>query len=325
MSNVEIFCLVCGDTQIQDVTAVEGKFKLVKCTSCGFVFIIPRPDIEELKEYYNAECKYNYEPAPMSKEVATSSVKDLHKLIEYYMPKARNILEIGCSYGHIIYGLKERGYEVVGTDLSESACRYAQKHYCLKVYNSEFPPDEFMKYFDVLILSQVIEHVLDPVAFLRKASYFLREDGIVFIGTPNIDCILFDVFGRHLEMISPPQHISFFNPKSIEMLLQRCKIVPSQIYTKTHIWVDWNFFNHLFLSILRLFNITQTIRKKVDPSIKSAIASSTGITRKSTILSKIKLVVDFSTKVFSLLACPILKIIDKKGKGLILYAIGKNQ
>jgi len=121
------------------------------------------------------------------------------------------VLDIGCSYGHLLYGLKELGYEVMGTDLSKQSCEYAIKYYGLKVYNSEFPPEEFRGYFDFIVLSALIEHFIEPKEFLKKCYTYLGDEGGVYILTPNIDSLLFNIFGKHFEMIKPPEHISFFN------------------------------------------------------------------------------------------------------------------
>ena len=191
-------CPLCGSINTKEIARVDEKFKLAKCRNCGFVFAIPRPSMEELNEYYNTDYKYNYEPEPLSKEKVASSVKQLHHLIKLYNPNTRDILDIGCSYGHTIYGLKQYGYNVEGTELSISACEFASKYYGLKIYNSEFPPDELQENYDVILMSQLIEHVLDPLLFLKKAKSYLKDGGIVFIGTPNTNCILFDIFGKHL-------------------------------------------------------------------------------------------------------------------------------
>jgi len=309
-------CPVCGSINIMHITLVDEIFGLYRCKNCEFVFTLPRPTLEELEEFYNTELKYNYEPMPQNEKKAKLSTKRLHNLIEKYKPDARKILDLGCSYGHTIYGLKQWGYEVVGTDLSEDACEYALKYYDIKVYNQEFPSETEYSSYDVLILSQIIEHIIDPVMYLNKAVSYLKNDGIIFIGTPNIDCILFNIFLENYEPVKPPEHISYFNHKSIKILVQRCGLTILKVYTESPIWVNYNLLNYLFFSILRRLKVLQAVRKKVNPAIKSAIASSTGITKKSKFWSGVQVIIDYLTRILSLLLYLLIKVVDEKTKDL---------
>lgn len=142
--NNEFKCLLCGATgdSCKVVSKVDEKFKLVKCSNYGFIFAEPRPTFDELFEYYSTYYIHKYESVPLTEKKAISLVKGLNELIKSYNPNAKFVLDIGCGSGSTLYGLKLMGYEVVGTDLSKSACELITEHYRLKVYNSEFPPKE---------------------------------------------------------------------------------------------------------------------------------------------------------------------------------------
>jgi len=322
MSQFQSKCPICGHSEIKELTYLNKTgYRLMKCLACSFIFIFPRPHFNELIEYYTTEFKFNYEPEPLSRTKAAKKAYKLSRLIKTYNPDTKRVLDIGCSYGHLLYGLKELGYEVMGTDLSKQSCEYAIKYYGLKVYNSEFPPKR--GYFDFIVLSALIEHLIEPKEFLKKCYTYLGDEGGVYILTPNIDSLLFNIFGKHFEMIKPPEHISFFNPKSIKRLFTEAGFKCVYVYTENPIWVDWNFFNYTVSSCLRLFGVTQMIRRKYFHSERNILASSTGITRKNYLLKNLRLVMDYSTRVISLSFYPFMKLLEKFDKGLFLYAIGK--
>jgi 2-polyprenyl-3-methyl-5-hydroxy-6-metoxy-1,4-benzoquinol methylase len=238
---------------------------------------MPRPTSTELEKFYNTIYHEN-NPVPISKEDARKRVRDLVKLIKTYNPDAHRILEIGTSYGYIIFGLKQWGYEVVGTDLASVACAYARKYYDLEVLNAEFPPEEMKGSFDVVVLSQVIEHTIDPLIFIQRTAEFLKKDGLIYIGTPNIGCLIFDIMGKHYEAVKPPEHISFFNPQSMQELLGRSGFRCVKTYTENPIWVEYNPVNLTFLSFLKLFSISQKVRKKFSPTSFNLLVGHSGIT-----------------------------------------------
>lgn len=143
------------------------------------------------------------------------------------------------------------------------------------------------------------------------------------MGTPNIDCLLYDLFHEHFEMIKPPEHINFFNSETLRFLLVNAGLYPIKIYTENPIWVDYNLFNYGFLSLLRRFHILQYAKRKINPSIKYTIATPTGITRKNRALYLARKTIDYSSRMLALFSYPFLKFLERRNKGLILFGIGK--
>lgn len=102
---------------------------------------------------------------------------------------AVSILEIGCSNGqNVSLPLAERGFEVTGVDLHAPSIEWANAH-------NEFSNAQFIcedaaifateRFFDVIVLSDILEHVTDPLHLLRLAHRLLKEEGMVLICIPN--------------------------------------------------------------------------------------------------------------------------------------------
>lgn len=101
----------------------------------------------------------------------------------------KEILDVGCGTGHGSVVLAELAKRVEAVDYSPQAIRYAKRHYSrdnlsFRVMNGqklEFTDDSF----DVVLSSEVFEHLHDQEGHLREVRRVLRADGLCIIGTPN--------------------------------------------------------------------------------------------------------------------------------------------
>ena len=162
-------CPLCFADNIRPLLELDDDFKLHRCGQCGYQFVLRRPSIEELKAVYDPP------PPGTFGEHSPEETRELgilyDKLIKGAHPSAKSVLEIGCNTGFILKGLNDVGYSVAGTDLSPTTVSYAKKYYDLDtIYLAEFPPDDKAGSFDVLITSHVIEHVLQPRAFVDQSA-----------------------------------------------------------------------------------------------------------------------------------------------------------
>jgi hypothetical protein len=73
--------------------------------------------------------------------------------------------------------------------------------------------------FDVVTSSHVIEHVFEPDAFLRSVRTNLRDGGMLWLATPNVESIGHRAFGSCWRGLEPPRHIQVFNQRALERLL----------------------------------------------------------------------------------------------------------
>ena len=104
------------------------------------------------------------------------------------------VLDIGCSQGIAEILLGRKGIRAVGVDSSPEAVEYAEsmlaeepeevrqkiRFVCADLTSPDIPQEEY----DVLILSEILEHLQDPWEFLRKAASFLKENGRIIITVP---------------------------------------------------------------------------------------------------------------------------------------------
>lgn len=318
-------CLLCGRSgEGVSLGRVDARYGLSRCPDCGFIYASPRPNQDELVAFYNEHGDYNSDPEPISPEAARRRTAHYAGLIAKGRPEARRILEIGGLHGEALYGLMQRGYEVEGADINQAAIGYAARHYGILIHEGETPPEDRAGSFDVLILSHVIEHILDPVAFLRNAGRFLAPGGMVLLEIPGVDTVLFDLFRQDYNMVRPPEHIDFFTRKTARLLLEKAGFTPLRTFTKTPVWSQKNVFLYGLMSLARKTGALQRLRSRKTAAPKYASAAPIPMAPGG-LLARGLAAADYGTRAASVLSWPALALMDRMGKGLILFAIGRKQ
>ncbi|MCW8914451.1 MAG: class I SAM-dependent methyltransferase [Magnetovibrio sp.] len=130
------------------------------------------------------------------------------------------MLEIGCGLGNFLLSAQQRGYDVHGIDVSQSAVDQANKALGENraqagfLENLNLTPGSY----DIVVLADVIEHVRDPKAFLELVRTLLRPGGILFVAVPSLDSLSARLMGRYWVEYKL-EHLFYFNRKTLTQLL----------------------------------------------------------------------------------------------------------
>lgn len=112
-------------------------------------------------------------------------------LVELIDKKNIKVLEIGAAYGATLFHLKNKGIakEAVGVELFEDIKRSEKyKNIDRFIFGdiNRLDMSEFNNYFDLIMLPDVLEHILEPKITLDKIKKLLKSDGEVLVSMPNI-------------------------------------------------------------------------------------------------------------------------------------------
>jgi len=155
------------------------------------------------------------------------------------------MLDAGCGGGYVIGELYKRGYKNVwGFDASLSGINVAKKNYNdlmhrLYVYNAynKNLPEPFPKNNYAIILSiEILEHLYNPIEYLKNVNYWLKQDGVFIISTPyhgyikNLAIALANRFDKHLDPSQVGGHIKLFSKMTLFKILKDNGIRPSIFY-----------------------------------------------------------------------------------------------
>ena len=138
-----------------------------------------------------------------------------------YPINGKMLLDAGCGRGYFCEAAKQAGADVVGVEPSKQVALQVQKRTGIPVIPG-FLEDAviFDRQFDVLTMWDVLEHSLQPMIMLSKASSLLKPKGILAISVPNVSSIFFHFAGPFWKGYNQ-YHISHFSIKTIKEMLNR--------------------------------------------------------------------------------------------------------
>ncbi|MBV8468198.1 MAG: class I SAM-dependent methyltransferase [Burkholderiales bacterium] len=126
----------------------------------------------------------------------------------------QRVMEVGCGGCLVLSHLRGQGKEVVGVDPSPIAIQ-AGAQAGIEVVADFFPPKAALHPADLILHSDVLEHVPDPIAFLKSHHAYLNPRGMVLIAVP--DCTESIELGD-LSMLMH-QHLSYFSRDSLHAVV----------------------------------------------------------------------------------------------------------
>ncbi|MFT7668007.1 MAG: 2-polyprenyl-3-methyl-5-hydroxy-6-metoxy-1,4-benzoquinol methylase [Planctomycetota bacterium] len=210
-------CLVCDTPNPKQLFLRFGKWHW-QCGGCGLVFIhdiYPEfiSDVEPeiiLDEILNT--------APRKKELLQWRAT----LAEFEGYRSNNrLLDLGCAKGNFLKLIKEAGWQEHGVETVPVLAKHCSETLGLNAFSGDlisaaFPED----HFDVIHMSEVIEHVINPVELLTEVHRVLRPGGLAFFRTGNVKSWSARVRGPEWPYFrfSAGDHIRFYGPKSTRAL-----------------------------------------------------------------------------------------------------------
>jgi len=206
----------CLITNAQDLYPLKGYEKnyLVKSKSSGFVFCSKIPTEEEILNHYN-----NY-PIGYGADSTITTIR-INEVLDGFEKFRKNnkMLDVGCGPGLFLIEAKKRGWEVYGTEFTDKQLVYL-KDKGINTLKGKLTNNSFEDgLFDVIISSEVIEHINNPVEEMQHFHRLLRKGGLVYITTPNFNALERYLLKGDYEIIEYPEHLSYYTPTTINLLL----------------------------------------------------------------------------------------------------------
>jgi len=205
-------CLICNSSNIEDLPKYADHF-LTKCQDCSFVFIKKSPSKHELLDFYGN----NYDRTNYFSSITIKRYNELLDRFEKYR-KTNNLLDVGAGKGFFLEIAKARGWNVYGTELTDQAIQECEnkslqmKKGCLNEVGFD------ANQFDVITSFEVIEHINNPKEIVQEMHRILRENGKVYITTPNFNSILRYRLKSKYDVIEYPNHLCYFTKKTLRKL-----------------------------------------------------------------------------------------------------------
>ena len=139
----------------------------------------------------------------------------------------QSICDLGCGNGHITGRLAALGYRVTGVDASASGIQIARRAYPgVEFVHALIDRDLNLGQFDLVISSDVIEHLYRPSDLLEAAVTQLKPDGQILLGTPyhgylkNLVLAASGKMDAHFSALHDGGHIKFFSVNTLSKLIR---------------------------------------------------------------------------------------------------------
>jgi SAM-dependent methyltransferase len=211
--------------------SVNG-FDVIECETCRFKHIVPIPTQEELtltysQDYYTKEKPLYLERHQEDLDWWNLVYSERYDTFEQLLPSTRRrILDVGSGPGFFMLHGKQRGWDTVGIEPSAKAVEHSRE-LGLNIIE-DFLTDQTAKNlgtFDIIHMSEVLEHIPDPFIMLQLVNDILSPGGLLCVVVPNdynpFQEAVRKVYGRKPWWVAPPHHINYFNFESIARLFEK--------------------------------------------------------------------------------------------------------
>jgi SAM-dependent methyltransferase len=245
-------CPVCGGGTGEVVTRQEfvaptalfaaSAVDIVLCDSCGMCFTDVALAQATVDTSYAEHSKYAdtsvYEEAIEVVDVPTGAPWDLERLeataewLAAVVPHSARVLDAGCATGALIGYLQREGFaDVVGLDPSPVAIAHARQAYGVPAVTGSFmDPPRDLGQFDLVVLSHVLEHLVDVQGAVASLRSLVKPGGAVYIEVP-------DAMRYHEFLVAPfhdfnTEHVNHFSDRLLSRLMRTSGFEVRELHTK---------------------------------------------------------------------------------------------
>lgn len=219
-------CLTCREEQ--ELQFEKGSYQYHRCPACGLLSTYPIPDAATIEAHYARAFQVgNYRLGQEYMKDYLSVYRGLVAALEERLAAqgralpGMRILDIGCFSGELLELFQEKGADVYGCELQEDAVRIANEKLPGRIFKTDVFSNDFPAMtYDVVVMSGVIEHVVDPEKLLRRATEMLVPEGTLMVQTPDSGSVLARIMRKHWPPCAPVEHIHLFSRRSMERKLR---------------------------------------------------------------------------------------------------------
>ena len=190
-------CL-CGASD-DEIIAVRDRYGIkvntVICKHCGLVRTSPYYDEESLGKFYNTEYRplytfWNNDFELFFAQQTRTGERILDNLRKHigFVPKGKIVYEIGTGMGGILHPFMIQGAKIKGVDLGQEYIDIGKT----KGLDLEVGSTDTLKQYpkaDLLILSHIVEHIVDPITFLTQCRDIVDDKGVIYVAVPTIEMV----------------------------------------------------------------------------------------------------------------------------------------
>jgi cyclopropane fatty-acyl-phospholipid synthase-like methyltransferase len=215
-------CLVCGSPT--NFYCSKDRATYFRCNTCELIFQHPMITLQEMLDYADKEYSEGgvYKEYVDAKELKYATFRQRMKRIRP-MTKGSKLLDLGCACGYFIDVALEAGFDAYGVEFSPVAISYASDLAKPRIFQGDVNQlgADHQSSYDVISAYDILEHTLEPFAFLHQLRELLVPNGLLVITTPDTHHFLRPLMKARWPMLQPYQHTYLFSAKSLQIALEK--------------------------------------------------------------------------------------------------------
>lgn len=227
----------CG-TQLVETDIVLAEGPLLRCSVCGqLMSSCSREQYERaLKKWDTSNGTIpETQSAARFQRVTERRLRYAFRLLGRSSPPPLRLLDVGCSSGALLAVAAKLGFSPSGVEIASKAAETARRAgfevFCGLLHKACFADEAF----DVITAFELIEHLNDPLLLLNECHRILKPEGVLIINTPNAASWTAGVMKEQWDgfsLTSMGGHVSFFSPRSLAHLADRCRFRVESLETR---------------------------------------------------------------------------------------------
>lgn len=226
---------MCQCVNAQAFVEVAGS-QILRCRTCESVFTDPSAIKLGIyvQDYFTGEYETDYSDSGL---IQMSCVRfEEHLALIRRLTTGRRLLDVGCALGLFMEMAHEAGLEASGFDVSEYAAAECRRNLRLEVLSGDLATAYAGRCFDVITLFHLLEHVGDPIRYLKeRIKPLMSGHGVLAIEVPNLNSLEARVAGATWVDLRPDQHAIHYTPNTLKMVLKEAGF--RVIHQSTRTWL----------------------------------------------------------------------------------------
>jgi 2-polyprenyl-3-methyl-5-hydroxy-6-metoxy-1,4-benzoquinol methylase len=222
---------VCPSCEAEAPSRTIGKklrFTWKLCMACGTRFVERRPTPEEIARLYEAYYRAENLRVP---DFVMFRLAEIVSGFSRYRRTGR-LLDVGFGAGALLTAAEAAGWTCWGTEVAPQSLQVGQERGWRVVPGDLLGASLPEEAFDVVCMTEVLEHLEDPMSYVREVSRLLRPGGLFYATTPNGAGVNSRMLGTGWTVFSAPEHLQLFCPASAGALLERAHYARCRIRTE---------------------------------------------------------------------------------------------
>ncbi|MBF0419901.1 MAG: class I SAM-dependent methyltransferase [Magnetococcales bacterium] len=247
VARLELDCVACGSLATQNEFEKNG-FVYATCNQCGTLYQTPRPSLDAFQAFYRdsvSSCYWAEHFFPAVAEARRERIfrpraEHLARMCAENGIEVGRLIDVGAGFGILLDEWRRLYPETDSLAIEPSStlaaeCRAKGFHVVEDIAENVV---DYREYADLVVCFEVLEHVFEPVSFIKTLAGLARSGGHIFVSTLCVDGFDIQTLWETSNSIFPPHHINFMSIAGFRRLFERAGLQVVSISTPGVLDVD---------------------------------------------------------------------------------------